>query len=141
MGLSISVHKKMDGFSLDVEWEMGNELAVLVGYSGAGKSLTLQAIAGLMGPDEGNIRLNDCVYFDSTLKINVPPQKRSFGYVFQDLALFPHMTVNENILYGAKGLDKRESGDALREMISVFHLERLGNNLPKYQADRNRGLR
>lgn len=130
MGLSISVHKKVNGFSLVVEWEIGNELAVLFGYSGAGKSMTLQAIAGLMGPDEGHIRLNDCVYFDSALKINVPPQKRSFGYVFQDLALFPHMTVKENILYGATGLDKREREDALREMVAIFHLEKLVNNLP-----------
>ena len=130
MGLSIKAHKNMNGFSLDVEWEMGNELAVLFGYSGAGKSLTLQAIAGLLRPDEGHVRLNGNVYFDSALEVNLPPQKRSFGYVFQDLALFPHMTVKENILYGAKGFDRRESEDALREMLAVFHLDGLGDKLP-----------
>lgn len=130
MGLSINVHKKMDGFSLDAEWVIGNELAVLFGYSGAGKSLTLQAIAGLVDPDRGHIYLDDSVCFDSSRKINVSPRERSVGYVFQDLALFPHMTVKENILYGAKGLDIRESEEALRGMIESFHLAGLGKKLP-----------
>jgi molybdate transport system ATP-binding protein len=130
MGLSVALKKKVNGFSLKVEWEIGDELAVLFGYSGAGKSMTLQAISGLMEPDEGTIKLNGIVYFDSALKINVPPQLRSCGYVFQDLALFPHMTVKDNIRYGANGLGKREREAALGEMIRTFRLNGLENNLP-----------
>lgn len=82
MGLSVKLLKKVKGFTLDVEWKIGNELAILFGYSGSGKSLTLQCVAGLMEPDAGFIRSNRDLFFDSTLEIDVPPQKRSFGYVF-----------------------------------------------------------
>ena len=82
MGLSVKLVKKVKGFALDVAWEVGNELAVLFGDSGAGKSMTLQCIAGLMEPDEGYVRVNGDVLFDRAGKINVPPQKRAFGYVF-----------------------------------------------------------
>ncbi|MDA8239781.1 MAG: ATP-binding cassette domain-containing protein [Nitrospiraceae bacterium] len=130
MGLSVSLKKKVNGFSLDVEWEIGDELAVLFGYSGAGKSMTLQAISGLMEPDEGTIRIDGTVYFDSAAKINVPAQLRSCGYVFQDLALFPHMTVRDNIRYGASGLKKSEREEALIKMMSAFRLNGLENRLP-----------
>jgi molybdate transport system ATP-binding protein len=130
MGLSVALKNKVNGFSLEVEWEIADELAVLFGYSGAGKSMTLQAISGLTEPDEGSIKLNGTVYFDSAAKINIPPQLRSCGYVFQDLALFPHMTVKDNIRYGARGLGKREREEALREMIGTFRLNGLENNLP-----------
>ncbi len=130
MGLSVSLKKKVNGFFLEVEWEIGDELAVLFGYSGAGKSMTLQAISGLMEPDEGTIRINGTVYFDSAAKINVPAQLRSCGYVFQDLALFPHMTVKDNIRYGASGLEKSEREEALIKMMSAFRLNGLENRLP-----------
>lgn len=95
MGLSINIRKGVNGFKLHAQWEIGDELAVLFGYSGAGKSMTLRMIAGLMKPDEGEIYLNGKSLFNGTAAINLPPQARSFGYVFQDLALFPHMTVRE----------------------------------------------
>jgi len=130
MGLSVKLLKKVNGFTLDVEWEIGNNLAVLFGFSGAGKSMTLQLIAGLMKPDDGVIKLNKNVLFDSSLKINLPPQERPFGYVFQDLALFPHMTVKANILYGAKGLDRVERQARVKGMIEIFRIEGLENRLP-----------
>jgi len=130
MGLSITLKKKVNGFSLDVAWEIGNELAVLFGYSGAGKSLTLQLIAGLMKPDSGVITANGKAYFDSGQDINIPPQHRSFGYVFQDLALFPHMTVKHNILYGAKGVAKDVRMERFSGMIESFRLHGLENKLP-----------
>ena len=130
MGLSVTLKKKVSGFSLDVSWEMANELTVLFGYSGAGKSITLQMIAGLMRPDSGLVRLDENVFFDSSKKISVPPQKRSFGYVFQNLALFPHMTVRENIRYGAKGINVGESRDLIEEIIQIFRLEDVSNSLP-----------
>jgi len=130
MGLSITLKKKVNGFSLDVAWEMGNELAVLFGYSGAGKSITLQMIAGLMRPDEGFVRSGERVLFDSAKKILVSPQGRSFGYVFQDLALFPHMTVKENIRYGASGIAPGECDVRIGDILSAFRLEGLEAKMP-----------
>jgi molybdate transport system ATP-binding protein len=130
MGLAVKICKKVKGFSLDVEWEIGNELLVLFGYSGAGKSMTLQSIAGTLTPDEGSVRLDGRIYYDSTLKINEAPQKRPFGYVFQELALFPHMTVKGNIAYGGMGMDRANLEEKCRGMISIFHLDGLEKKFP-----------
>jgi len=130
MGLVVSVKKAVKGFTLDVSWQIGNELAVLFGFSGSGKSLTLQLIAGLLKPDSGVISASGKTYFDSSLHINAPPQQRSLGYVFQDLALFPHMTVKQNILFGAKGVPKCETTERYREMIDAFYLNDLEKKRP-----------
>ena len=130
MGLTVAVRKRVNGFALDSSWKIGNELAVLFGYSGAGKSLTLQLIAGLMKPDSGVITINRKACFDSTKNVDIPPQHRSFGYVFQNLALFPHMTVKDNILYGAKGVAKDEGMARLFGMIGSFRLNDLENTFP-----------
>jgi molybdate transport system ATP-binding protein len=122
MALQVRLQKKVNGFALDIEWQIGNDLAVLFGFSGAGKSMTLQLIAGLMKADKGQVSLDDVVYFDSSSGTDLPPQERPFGYVFQDLALFPHMTVLQNILYGAANLPKNEKLDRAREMIGAFKL-------------------
>jgi len=130
MGLLVSVKKAVKGFTLDVSWKIGNELAVLFGFSGSGKSLTLQVIAGLIKPDSGIITVNDSTYFDSARHIDTAPQQRSLGYVFQDLALFPHMTVRQNILFGAKGVPERETAERYREMIDAFYLNTLEKKRP-----------
>lgn len=130
MSLMLKIGKKVNGFSLDVSWEIGNELAVLFGYSGAGKSLTLQMIAGLMEPNSGIIRFNGEVFYDRSSSVNLSPQERSIGYVFQDLALFPHMTVEGNILYGAKGMDKNIRIQKCAELINEFGLKGLEDKLP-----------
>jgi molybdate transport system ATP-binding protein len=130
MAFSLELHKKVNGFALEVEWAIQEELAVLFGFSGAGKTMTLQMIAGLMKPDQGTLRSGEQVLFDSRAGINVPPQDRSIGYVFQDLALFPHMTVGENILYGAKGLAKKERQEKTEELIERFQLGGLGKKRP-----------
>jgi molybdate transport system ATP-binding protein len=130
MGLSVNIRKGVNGFKLDAQWEIGDELAVLFGYSGAGKSMTLQMIAGLMTPDEGAIHLNGNSFYDSAAAIDLPPQARSFGYVFQDLALFPHMTVRENILYGAHGLSKSEREPRCRDMMERFMIAGLEKKFP-----------
>ena len=130
MGLRVGFQKKVNGFTLDIEWQIGNELAVLFGFSGAGKSMTLQMIAGLMKPDAGQVSLDGIVYFDSSTGPDLPPQDRPFGYVFQDLALFPHMTVLQNILYGAASLPKNEKLDRARDMIRVFKLTGLEDRYP-----------
>lgn len=130
MGLQVSLKKNVNGFGLDIEWEIGNELAVLFGFSGAGKSMTLQLIAGLMKPDIGRVSLDDKVYYDSSTRTDFPPQNRPFGYVFQDLALFPHMTVTGNILYGAPAVPKPEKVGRAREMIRNFKLTGLEDRYP-----------
>jgi molybdate transport system ATP-binding protein len=130
MGLQVRLQKKVNGFALDIEWQIGNELAVLFGFSGAGKSMTLQLIAGLMKADKGQVSLDDIVYFDSSAGTDLPPQKRPFGYVFQDLAIFPHMTVLQNILYGAANLPKNEKLERARGMIGAFKLTGLEDRYP-----------
>lgn len=130
MGLSLQLTKQVNGFTLSADWEIGNELAVLFGFSGAGKSMTLQMIAGLMRPDEGTIRTERKVFFDSEKDINLPPQKRSLGYVFQDAALFPHMTVGANIAYGSKGLTRSDTRSRVRHMVELFRLDGLEAKLP-----------
>ncbi|HYA85874.1 MAG TPA: ATP-binding cassette domain-containing protein [Nitrospirota bacterium] len=130
MGLSVSIKKKVNGFILDARWEIGDELAVLFGYSGSGKSLTLQLIAGLMKPNHGSIGLNGKTLFDSESGSNLAPQERSFGYVIQNLALFPHMTVHENILYGAHGLSRTERDQRAGVIIDRFQLAGLEKKYP-----------
>ena len=130
MGLTIELFKKVKGFTLDVRWNIDNELAVLFGYSGSGKSMTFHCIAGLTEPDRGYVRVNEKVVFDSEEKVVVPAHRRSFGYVFQDLALFPHMRVNGNILYGAPGLDRETQRIRLADMLCRFYLEGLEDKFP-----------
>jgi molybdate transport system ATP-binding protein len=130
MGLSVKLLKKVKGFTLDVEWEIGNEVAVLLGNSGAGKSMTLQLIAGLMEPDAGFIRSNGNIFFDKPSGINVSPQQRSLGYVFQDRNLFPHMTVRENIAFGLNGKSREKRNNRVSDMIRLFRLGGLENMPP-----------
>jgi molybdate transport system ATP-binding protein len=130
MGLSVKLLKKVKGFTLDVEWEIGNEVAVLFGSSGVGKSMTLQLIAGLMDPDAGFIRSNGNIFFDKPSGINISPQQRSLGYVFQDRILFPHMTVRENVAYGLKRKSKEERDTRVSDMIRLFRLGGLENKPP-----------
>lgn len=130
MSLSVNISKQINGFRLNVNWKIENELAVLFGYSGAGKSLTLQSIAGLVKPDAGRIESNGKVLFDSLLNINVTPQQRNCGYVFQDLALFPHMKVKENIAYGLRNTEKSEVNIQVNEMLNKFYIEEHGDKYP-----------
>ena len=102
MFIEVKALKKFKEFELDISWHSQGGITVLFGPSGAGKTLTLQCLAGLINPDEGMIRVKEVVYYDSGGKISLPPQKRKVGYVFQDYALFPHKTVYANVAYGAK---------------------------------------
>jgi molybdate transport system ATP-binding protein len=122
MGLELNIKTDLPGFSLDVSWSMHSELVVLFGHSGAGKSLTLQTIAGISRQGGGYVKLNGRMLFNRAMGINLPPQQRSVGYVFQDLALFPHMTVRQNILYGAYGIDKSTARQKCAVMLELFRL-------------------
>lgn len=100
--LSLFIRKRLHTFTLDVQLEVKNEILVLFGPSGAGKTTVLNAIAGLVTPDEGEIRLDDLVFFrrrPGERPVNLPARRRRVGYVFQHYALFPHMTVLENVAY------------------------------------------
>jgi len=130
MEILVNLKKKLKDFSLDIEWHIGNEIAVLFGFSGAGKSMTLQMMAGLFMPDEGHVRIGSVTVFDSSKRINISPQKRKVGYVFQDLALFPHMTVLDNIIYGSANTGKSDRKNRAMEMITAFHLRGLERKIP-----------
>ena len=98
--LSVTAHKRFGDFTLDASWTSDQPIVALVGPSGSGKTLTLQCIAGLVTPDSGRIVAAGRTLFDSAAHVNLRPQERRVGYVFQGYALFPHMTVAQNIAYG-----------------------------------------
>lgn len=129
MSLIVDIKKKFKGFDLNVSFETNNEYLGILGASGSGKSMTLKCIAGIETPDEGRIVLNDKVLFDSQKKINLKPQERNVGYLFQNYALFPNMTVEENISLGLK-LPKAEKNKMVLDMISTFHLQGLEKKYP-----------
>ena len=129
-GLAVALRAHLPGFELDVSWEIGAELAVLFGPSGAGKSLSLRMIAGLAAPDAGRVVSGRTVLLDTGHGISLPPQQRSIGYVFQDLALFPHMTVRENVLYGGHGLEREERVARAEQLIDRFGLADLQRRRP-----------
>ena len=108
MALYVDIEKKCGDFLLKVKFTAEKEVLGLLGASGCGKSMTLKCIAGIEKPDKGVIRLDDKVFFDSEHRINLPVQKRKVGYLFQDYALFPNMTVLQNIMCGAKDRKKAE---------------------------------
>lgn len=117
MALYVDIKKRCGDFTLQVQFETDKEMFAILGASGCGKSLTLKCIAGIEKPDAGVIKLDDTVFFDSEKRINIPARKRGIGYLFQDYALFPNMTVFQNIMCGA-GNKKRT-----REYIEKFFLE------------------
>ena len=124
MSLYVDIEKRCGDFTLRVNFETDKEMFAILGASGCGKSLTLKCIAGIERPDTGVIRLDDTVFFDSEKKINLPTRKRGIGYLFQDYALFPNMTVFQNIMCGAG--DKKKT----REYIQKFFLEEQENLYP-----------
>jgi molybdate transport system ATP-binding protein len=119
--LSIDISKRFPGFTLEVSWQASERVTGLFGPSGAGKTATLDCLAGLSRPDRGRIVVNDRVLFDSAASIDVPPRQRRLGYVFQGYALFPHLTAAENIGYGLHGHPRAE-----RRRRTAEVLERLG---------------
>jgi molybdate transport system ATP-binding protein len=117
-------------FSMHCSFNLDSEFAVLFGCSGSGKTTALRCIAGLENPDAGTIRINDKLYFDSKRKVNIPPQKRKIGYMFQENALFPHMNVRQNIEFGLKGLSSIEKANRVDEMLSLAGIEALNFAYP-----------
>jgi molybdate transport system ATP-binding protein len=128
--VEVNISKRLGNFSLDLSLNLQKELTVLFGPSGSGKSVTLQTIAGWMVPDAGTIRVNGSVYFDKQRGINLPIHRRRIGYVLQEPSLFPHMTLFENIAYGASGLPSKERQNKVLQIIERMKLNGLENQFP-----------
>ena len=127
MSLKVNIKKRLGNFNLDVAFETERGVFAILGASGCGKSMTLKCIAGIETPDEGRIELNGRVLYDSAKKINLTPQKRHVGYMFQDYALFPNMTVEQNI---KAGMGKHPEEEKVRSYINRFRLEGLEKHYP-----------
>ncbi len=131
MSLHVDITKQLGSFTLDVDFTAENGITSLLGASGCGKSMTLKCIAGIERPDEGMIELDGRVLFDSEKDINLPPQQRRVGYLFQNYALFPNMTVRQNILCGLnREKDRAVKERRMREMLQMLQLEGLENRKP-----------
>ena len=131
MSFYANFEKTIGSFHLNVHLEGGNETIALLGPSGCGKSMTLKCIAGLETPDRGRITLDGTVLFDSEQKINLPPQQRNTGFMFQNYALFPHMTVFQNVYTGAcQFKDRRKRTEFSNSILNRFGLNELSERLP-----------
>lgn len=131
MSLAVDIKKDFGSFAIDVSFEAENGVHGLLGASGCGKSMTLKCIAGIFKPDSGKITLNDTVLFDSEVGINLTPQQRKLGLLFQNYALFPNMTVEQNIMAALHGNhDKKAGYIAFAEMIKRLGLSGLENHRP-----------
>lgn len=129
MEIQVRIKKSLGDFKLNMDFQSRCGRIGILGASGCGKSMTLKSIAGIKQPDEGIIRIDDKVLFDSSSQVNLKPQKRNIGYLFQNFALFPSMTVEKNIGAGLKGA-KEENRMRVQEMIEKFQLSGLANRLP-----------
>jgi molybdate transport system ATP-binding protein len=138
MRIDVDIHKKLysgsQAFQLDVAFVCEDDLNVVFGASGAGKSVTLKAIAGLERPDEGRIAVDGRVLFDSAAGIDIPARQREVGYLFQDYALFPHLTVEENVAFSESGWLRRKPGRAVmrrvHDLLELFEIAELAGSHP-----------
>ena len=128
MALLVDIEKRLGQFHLRVKFEAGDETVALLGASGCGKSMTLKCIAGVERPDRGRIVLDGVTLFDAEQRIDLPPQKRRVGYLFQNYALFPNMTVEKNIACALRG---RRNPAAVQEVIRAMRLEGLEQKRPR----------
>ena len=129
--LAVDFEKRLGSFHLRPHFEAADELIVLLGPSGSGKSQTLRAIAGLLRPDAGRIELPERVAFDASRGIDVAPQARNVGYVVQELALFPHLSVAENMGFALQTWSAAARRERLTELIELLGLDGLGERLPR----------
>jgi len=134
--IAVRIRKKLPpgpgsaGFSLEIDLQAGAGVTVLFGPSGAGKSLTLDSIAGFVRPDEGRILLDDQILFDAESGVHLSPQARHCGYVFQNYALFPHMTLRKNLEFAAERIPRLERHRKVTEMIERFRLSDVSGRRP-----------
>lgn len=129
MSIKVSIRKSFADFKLNIDWQSESRRIGILGASGCGKSMTLKCIAGIETPDAGEISIDEKVMYDSENHENLKPQKRKVGYLFQNYALFPTMTVRQNIAAGLSG-NKADKEKRVQEMVAKFHLEGLESKLP-----------
>ena len=125
MSLEVTITKRFEGFTLHADFAAGNTAAAILGASGCGKSMTLRCIAGIVKPDKGRILLDGRVLFDSEQHIDLPPQQRGVGLLFQNYALFPNMNVAENIAFGLKIKKKSKAyiDDKIKYALKLVNLD------------------
>ena len=146
MQLQVDIKKvfyaKARRFELNVAFEANAQRVVIYGASGAGKSLTLKAIAGLLTPDQGRVYINGVAFFDSAARINLAPQQRKVAYVFQDYALFPHLTVRDNIGFSLnRSWFNREAKHDQAEINRWLDALQIHNVAEQYPAELSGGQR
>ena len=129
MAVNVNIQKRLGDFRLDIRFKSSARRIGILGASGSGKSMTLKSIAGIEQPDRGIIEADGRTFYDRDRKISLKPQERNVGYLFQNYALFPTMTVEKNIAAGLKG-GRREKEARVREIIRKFRLEGLEKRLP-----------
>lgn len=131
MKLIVDIQKHLPHYDLDISFSLVDETLGILGSSGSGKSMTLRCIAGIETPTRGTIVLNDRVLYDSRRGINVPSRDRKVGFLFQNYALFPHLTVAQNVAYGLKKLPKAAISHRVRQHLEQVKLSGLGDRYPQ----------
>ena len=133
MAMEVKIHKKLGEYELDVHWKSTKKRIGILGASGSGKSLTLKSIAGIEHPDQGHIQIGDHVLYDSDSRICLKPQKRNVGYMFQNYALFPTMTVEQNVAFGLdiKHTPKKKRDEQVAKYLDVVGLTAYKDYYPK----------
>jgi molybdate transport system ATP-binding protein len=129
--LEISIRKALPGFDLKVAFSIDHEILAILGPSGSGKTMTLQSIAGLVRPDEGYVKLNDRVLLDTACGLCLPPQMRRIGFVFQNYALFPHLSVYNNIAFGIRHLTRQAIKEQVDQLLHKMNLQGLARRYPR----------
>ena len=129
-GLCLNIFKPLSGFALDVGFDISPEVLGILGASGSGKSMTLRCIAGLETPSSGKIAVNGKVLFDSAEGINVPSKDRRIGFLFQNYALFPHLSVAQNVAFGLQHLSESEQELRVKEQLISVQMSGLENSYP-----------
>lgn len=130
MELIVDIKKKLHNFNLNVSFKCNNSITGILGESGSGKSMTLRCIAGLVKPDAGRIEINGRVLFDSEAKINISIKDRKVGLLFQNYALFPHMTVEDNIGFALSKYSSSEKKKIIDDMLEMMQIENLRKRYP-----------
>lgn len=130
MSLSVSLNHQFSGFTLDVAFDAGAGITALFGRSGAGKSTVIKAVAGLLTPDQGRIDVDGQAVLNTTMGINIPAHQRRIGVVFQEARLFPHLSVADNLRFGARYAPEGVSGPDFDELITLLGLETLLDRAP-----------
>jgi len=128
--LSLDVEKRLGAFQLAAKFETEARVTALFGPSGAGKTTIINMIAGLIAPDRGRIMYRGKVLFDAAGKVNLPPHRRQFGYVFQDGRLFPHLTVRGNLEYGRRMFRLKRDAGELERIIAMLDIAHLADRRP-----------